>query len=205
MTRRSGRFQVSGMEHLEAAKATGKPIILTAWHGMTMMLVGFFANFYDVSSIVLLMPDDWRGEALAIFASKLGAEPFPMNLKDEANMATARKLVSLVRKVKAGHDCYITPDGPDGPAYVIKPGVAFIAQKAGALILPMGAYARHGYRLGRWDRYVIPYPYSRISVAIGAPMGVEKGEALTAVTETLTDKLHRITAQAAANYYEQKT
>jgi lysophospholipid acyltransferase (LPLAT)-like uncharacterized protein len=202
MTRRSGRFQTCGMEHLAAAQASGRPIILTAWHGMTMMLVGFFSNFYDTARLVLLMPDDWRGAALEIFSSKLGAEPYPMNLHAEGGMATARRLAELVRKVKGGRDAYITPDGPEGPAYVIKPGIAFIAQKANALIVPIGAYCRHGYRMPRWDRYVIPYPFSSIAIHIGAPLAVEKGADLTAVTHHLTNVLHRVTAQAAADYYE---
>ncbi|MFQ5420603.1 MAG: lysophospholipid acyltransferase family protein, partial [Anaerolineae bacterium] len=137
-----------------------------------------------------------------IFASKLGTEPFPMNLKGDDSMGMARQFVKLVRKVKRGHDCYITPDGPDGPAYVIKPGVAYIAQKAKAAILPVGAYARHGYRLNRWDRYVIPYPFSRISIEVGKPIEVPGDADLTAVTDHLTDILHRVHAQAAANYYE---
>ncbi len=203
ITRKSGRYQVSGLEHLQAAQTSGRPLVFATWHGMTMMLVGFFANHYDLRKLVLLMPDDWRGEALQVFANKLETEPFPMDLKGEANMATARRLATLVRQVKAGQDCYITPDGPDGPAYVIKPGVAYISQKAKAQILPLGAYARHGYHINRWDQYTVPYPFSRISIAIGAPMEVKKGEDLTAVTHSLTDKLHRITAQAAANYYEQ--
>jgi lysophospholipid acyltransferase (LPLAT)-like uncharacterized protein len=202
ITRKSGRFQISGMEHLEKAKADGKPVVLATWHGMTMMLVGFFANHYDLTNIVLLMPDDWRGVALNIFANKLGTEPFPMDLKGEANMATARKLARLVRRVKEGRDCYITPDGPEGPAYVIKPGVAYIAHKAKAQILPLAAYCRHGYRVNRWDRYVVPYPFSRISVVIGEPMAVQKGDDYSAVSDTLNDKLHRISARAAANYYE---
>ena len=202
IVRKTGRYRVSGLEHLQAAQANNQPLVLATWHGMTMMLVGFFANHYNLKNIVLLMPDDWRGEALQVFANKLGTEPFPMDLKGEANMATARQLATLVRRVKQGRDCYITPDGPDGPAYVIKPGVAFIAQKAKVPILPLGAYARNGYRVNRWDRYTIPYPFSRVSVAIGEPIWVKKGDELTAVAQTLTDKLHRITAQAAANYYE---
>jgi lysophospholipid acyltransferase (LPLAT)-like uncharacterized protein len=125
-----------------------------------------------------------------------------MDLKGEANMATARQLATLVRHVKKGRDCYVTPDGPDGPAYVIKPGVAFIAQKAKAPILPLGAYARHGHRVNRWDQYTIPYPFSRVSIVVGEPLWVQKGDELTAVTHTLTNQLHRVTAQAAANYYE---
>lgn len=202
LTSRLSRFQVEGREHLQAAQARQKPIIFTAWHGMTMLLVSFFANQYDLSRIVLLLPDDWRGGALEVFAHRLGVEPFPMNLKGEASLAAARQLASLVRQVKAGRDAYITPDGPEGPSYIIKPGIAYIAQKAGATILPLGAYARYGYRLPRWDRYVLPYPLSKISIKIGAPLQVDKKRDLTAVIEPLTQQLHHVTLQAAANYYE---
>jgi hypothetical protein len=202
MTSASGRFQLNGESYLQMAAASGKPIIFAAWHGMTMMLVGLFRNRLDLSSIVLILPDDWRGKTLVIFAEKLGAQPFPMNLEGEASMATARKLAQLVKLVKGGCYCYLTPDGPFGPAYVMKPGLAYIAQKAGAIILPVGAYARHGYRLNRWDRYTIPYPFSRISVEVGAPIEVEKGADLTAVNQNLSHTLNQVTLQAAANYYE---
>jgi lysophospholipid acyltransferase (LPLAT)-like uncharacterized protein len=196
------RFQVVGLEHLQAAKDLKRPVIFAAWHGMTMMLVGFFTNQHDLSRLVLILPDDWRGKALVVFATKLGVTPFPMNLKGDASMATARRLAKLVRQVKAGRDAYITPDGPDGPSYVIKPGLTYIAQKANATILPVGAYARHGYRVPRWDRYVMPYPFSKISVQVGSPIQVKKGEDLTAVNTALTQQLHHVTVQAAANYYE---
>jgi lysophospholipid acyltransferase (LPLAT)-like uncharacterized protein len=206
LVRRTGRFQITGFTHLEEAQTAGRPIIFVAWHGMTMMLVGFFNDHFDFNSIVLIVPDDWRGAALSIFASKLGATPFPMNLKGEGGMATARRLARLVRRVSKGDNCYITPDGPDGPAYAIKPGVTYIAQRANAIMLPLGAYARHGYRLNRWDQYVVPYPYSRISVNVGPPIkSPDEGEDLQLISGRLTDALHRVTAQAAANYYELNT
>ena len=202
LTSRRSRFQVEGLAHLQAAQARNRPIIFAAWHGMTMMLVGFFANQHDLSRLVLILPDDWRGGALTVFANKLGVTPFPMNLHEDASMATARQLAKLVRQVKAGRDAYITPDGPEGPSYVIKPGLAYIAKKADATILPVGAYARHGYRVPRWDRYVIPYPFSKISVHIGEPIQVGKEADLTAVSHHLSQTLHQVTLQAAANYYE---
>ncbi len=204
MVKRYGRFQVNGSERLQQAEASGKPLILSAWHGMTMMLVGLLTNRLDTDNIVLLMPNDWRGESLKIFATKMGATPFPMDLEDTASVGVARQLISLVQTVKQGKNCYITPDGPHGPAYVAKPGVAFIAQKARALILPLGAYTRHGYRLPRWDTYVTPYPFSRISVQVGEPIEVPPKVDLTAVTDKLTNILHRVTAQARANYYERQ-
>jgi lysophospholipid acyltransferase (LPLAT)-like uncharacterized protein len=205
VTSQSGRYHVRGMEHVEGMQAAGRPVIIVAWHGMTMMLAGFFLNSFDLSSLVLLLPDDWRGTNLAVWARRLGAQPFNLNLKGDSTMAAARQIAQLVRLVKQGKSCYITPDGPDGPGYVIKPGVAFIARKTGAALLPVGAYARHGYRLNRWDQYVVPYPFSRISLVIGAPLEVPSGDSdgLEAITRPLTAALHQVTAEAAANYYEQ--
>src|SRR5690606_11011224 len=141
------------------------------------------ANHYDLSKLVLILPDDWRGSTLVVFTEKLGVAPFPMNLHGDATMASARQLANLVRQVKAGRDAYITPDGPEGPSYEIKPGITFIAQKADATILPLGAYARRGYRVPRWDRYVMPYPFSKIAIQIGKPIVLEKGGEEAGITE----------------------
>ncbi|MCP5094666.1 MAG: hypothetical protein GY943_03850 [Chloroflexi bacterium] len=202
LTQKTGRYQVTGLDNLETAVSSNRPIVFAAWHGMTMMLAGFFATQFDLSQLVLILPDDWRGQTLTVFATKLGVQPFPMDLTGEGGMAAARKLAKLVRLVKKGLHCYITPDGPEGPAYVIKPGAAFIARKANAHILPVGAYARNAYQLNRWDQYTIPYPYSRISIHVGKPIDVPKEKELTAVADSFTDTLHQVTAQAAANYYE---
>ncbi len=202
LMRRTARYQVAGSERWQTAQASDQPVILAAWHGMTMMLAGFFLQQYDMSKLVLMMPDDRRGETLSVFAEKMGAHPFPMNLKGDDTLAAARTFAQLVRLVKQGKDCYITPDGPDGPAYVIKPGVAYLAQKAKALLLPIGAYTRRGYRLRRWDTYVVPYPFARISLVIGEPLAVPAKAPYETITEPLTDALHRATAQARANYYE---
>lgn len=202
MTRRTGRYQVAGRENVEEAQAAGTAVIWAAWHGMTMMLAGFVLQAYDPGGLLIMMPDDWRGEALAHWAQRLGAVPYPLNLHGDSTMASARKLAQMVRRIREGQDAYLTPDGPDGPAYQVKPGIAYLAQKTGAALLPAGAYTRTGHRLNRWDRYVVPRPFSRIAVVIGEPLLVPPGAELAMVTERLTDALHRVTMQAAANYYE---
>ena len=204
MTRRTGRYQVTGQEYVEEARAAGTAVIWAAWHGMTMMLAGFVLQAYDPGGLLIMMPDDWRGETLAHWARRLGAAPFPLNLHGDNTMASARKLARMVRRMRQGQDAYVTPDGPDGPAYQVKPGIAYLAQKTGAALLPAGAYTRTGHRLNRWDRYVIPRPFSRIAVVIGEPLLVPAEAELETTTERLTDALHRVTMQAAANYYEKR-
>lgn len=204
ITRRTGRYHIAGFSQVEQAKQAGHPLILAAWHGMTMMLAGFFLAHYNLHNFVLILPDDWRGETLTHWAKRIGITPFPMNLHGDSTLSAARKLAELVKLVKNGHDCYITPDGPDGPAYQIKPGAAYIAQKSQATLLPIGAYTRTGYRLNRWDQYVVPRPFSRMTIVIGRPIPAPPKADLATITEPLTDALHRVTAQAAANYYALK-
>lgn len=204
ITRKTASYQVQGQHYFETNIAAEHPVIWVAWHGMTMMLAGYVLRHYSPESLIIMMPDDWRGETLAYWAAKIGARPWRMNLKGDASMGTARKLAEMVRALRAGQDAYITPDGPDGPAYQIKPGVAYLAKKTAATVLPIGAYTRTGRRLNRWDQYVVPRPFSRISVAIDAPFRPDPDQDLEEIAGILTDRLHRISAQAAANYYERR-
>lgn len=205
ITKRTTSYQVEGQDYFDQAMLSQDPTIWVAWHGMTMMLAGFVLRQYKPDSLVILMPDDWRGETLAQWATKIGAIPWRLNLKGNMSMADARKLAEMVRLLRRGCDAYITPDGPDGPAYVVKPGVIYLAAKTGATILPVGAYTRSGYRLNRWDRYTVPRPYSRISVVVGQALRLNPEDDAAEASEHLTNTLHRVSAQAAANYYEQRS
>jgi lysophospholipid acyltransferase (LPLAT)-like uncharacterized protein len=52
---------------------------------------------------------------------------------------------------------------------------------------------------------VIPYPFSRISLCFGEPFTIPPNTPdLSAIDEQLVDLIHRVTMQAAANYYEVK-
>ncbi len=199
---RTAKYQLNGGGYFHDALKGDKPIIFAAWHGMTLALICMFRKHLNLASVTILLPDDWRGTTLKLYCQKVGTHPYPVNLEGEEPMKTARQLVGLVKEIKRGQHAYISPDGPSGPSHIIKPGLTYIAQKAGAIILPMGAYARRGYRLNRWDRYLVPYPYNRISVEVGEPIVVEKGDDLTAVNHHLTHILNKVTLQAEANFYE---
>jgi len=67
----------------------------------------------------------------------------------------------------------ITPDGPRGPRFKFKPGALLLAQMSGRPILPM-SYAASRAWLIKWDRFVIPMPFSRIALAIGPPCYVPR-------------------------------
>jgi lysophospholipid acyltransferase (LPLAT)-like uncharacterized protein len=63
----------------------------------------------------------------------------------------------------------ITPDGPRGPPYKIKPGIIMAARTTGAKIVPMN-WNGEVWRLKTWDRLMIPKPFSKITVTFGPPI-----------------------------------
>jgi lysophospholipid acyltransferase (LPLAT)-like uncharacterized protein len=196
------KFQITHLERLQNALESERPVIFTGWHGITMMAVPLIQRHHPkISDFVVLMPDDWRGVTLRIWADKIGAIPHPMNLTGDSTMGMARQVVRLTRRVMGGKNLFINPDGPDGPAHLIKPGITFIARKAGAIIVPIGAYCRWAYIVPRWDRYAIPYPFSRIAYHVGEPIDSLPEDTATA-TCLVTDSINRVTLQAAADYYE---
>ena len=67
----------------------------------------------------------------------------------------------------------ITPDGPRGPRFKFKPGAILLAQMSGRPMLPM-AYAASRAWLVKWDKFVVPAPLARISIALGSPRYVSR-------------------------------
>ena len=200
---RTCRFHISGVDQIERMLKSGEPVIIASWHGMTMMIIGFLRKKMDISSFVGIMPNDYRGDTLHVFGQRLGVEPIPLDLSGDSTLGTGRKLVGLVRKISSGKNLLIHPDGPAGPAYVVKPGLSFLAKKTGAAILPLGCYCRHAYHVPRWDRYTLPLPFSKVHIQVGNLLTVpENLQDLTETNQQLTDILHRVSAQASANYYE---
>jgi hypothetical protein len=170
--RRTARLQVEGLEHMAQARATGRPVILAAWHGMTMMFSIYILTYDDPSQYTLIVPDDTRGATLSVWVQKLGGAPFAVSM-DDASMASGRRLLQLIREMRKGKHLYLNPDGPEGPTHEPKKGVAFVARKAGALVVPAAAYTNTCYRIPRWDRYTIPLPFSRIAFYLGQPLEIE--------------------------------
>jgi hypothetical protein len=183
---------------------------------MTMMLVGHLATG-DPGRYVMVVPDDSRGAVLSVWARRLGATPFTISMEAES-MVAARRLLALVRQMKGrtdppgdasrpnkGRDLYLNPDGPDGPSHEPKKGVVFIARKAGALIVPTGAFTATGYRIPRWDRYVVPFPFSRIAIAVGEPMDVSPEANLEEARVAIRERLNQMERAAELLYRTGRT
>jgi len=199
----TARYQVYGKEHLDALEAAGQSVIWASWHGVTMMISGFILCRYggNVSNMLVIVPDDWRGESLAGWADLLGSKAFAVSMQEESLVA-ARRLLQLVRGLESGLNIYINPDGPDGPSRVPKSGVSFLAGRSGAAVLPIGVHTSSRFQLPRWDRYSIPFPYSRICIVFGEPLSVARREDVRAAGNRIATAIDRVMAEAETRYHQ---
>jgi hypothetical protein len=80
-----------------------------------------------------------------------------------------RKLYALISASKDGawlaEFFAITPDGPRGPCYDFKPGAVIVPRRTGAPVILVGGDFTRAWRLGSWDRFYLPLPFSRVRMS----------------------------------------
>lgn len=178
------RIRVRGGEHLEALRAAKRPFVFVLWHSRILPLLYHHRD----ESIVLLISRHRDGGHLADLAESWGYR----FVRGSSQRGGEIGLLGVVRNLRENAVVAITPDGPRGPAEVVKPGAVAAAQHAGAAILPIGAKASAMWRLNSWDRFCIPKPFAAIDVIYGPPIVVGEGKdairrGIVQVTRSLRD------------------
>lgn len=97
-------------------------------------------------------------------------------------------MLNVVEHLKQGYNTMINPDGPAGPAYILKPGVLQMSKLSGIPIVPIRFELSHYFRLGAWDKKKVPLPFSTILVVYGNAVEVREAN-IESVTEKLVKSL----------------
>jgi lysophospholipid acyltransferase (LPLAT)-like uncharacterized protein len=87
-----------------------------------------------------------------------------------------------------GHSVGVTVDGPRGPRGVSKVGAAVIAHRGGVPLVWVKARSSFRWRLGSWDRFEIPLPFSKVSIYSGIIVNERLDEALGRLELELTNE-----------------
>lgn len=191
----TARFRVEGWPNMHQAQGSGRPVLWSLWHGQVMAFLSFGDHYLNAQDFVAVMVGDERGDTLGVFGDRLGGKTFRVDMQGNP-FAAGRAVLRVVQALKAGRQSVIAPDGPDGPAFIPKPGVAFLAQKAEAAILPMGIWTRQAYQLRRWDRYLVPLPFARFHATLGEPLFPDRKMDRDALLEAIARSLHEARARA---------
>jgi lysophospholipid acyltransferase (LPLAT)-like uncharacterized protein len=145
------------------------PCIYLLWHNRFLVVPFAWQKITQGhrSAVILTSASkdgDMVARAMAVFG--LGA------VRGSSSRRAVAALVGLKRALEDGHDICLTPDGPKGPRYQLQPGVLALAQATGAPVVPVHIRFHAAWRLGTWDRFVIPKPFSRVEVTFAKPVDV---------------------------------
>ena len=96
---------------------------------------------------------------------------------------------SLVRAMNdRALDALFAADGPRGPRSRAKMGPIFAAKLTGARLVPIGSAMASGHVFGRaWDRFLLPWPFTRIAVVVGDPIDPDVPDARERLERAIDD------------------
>jgi lysophospholipid acyltransferase (LPLAT)-like uncharacterized protein len=172
---RTWRIRVVNGGYLLDLRRAERAFIFALWHGQLLPLLWHHRQ----QGVLVLISEHRDGELVARAAESLGYGL----IRGSTTRGADRALISLVRELKSGREVAITPDGPRGPSESFAPGALVAAQRSDSFILPVAASADRAWRLGSWDRFMIPKPFARVTVAYATPTKVSATSSRAAADE----------------------
>jgi lysophospholipid acyltransferase (LPLAT)-like uncharacterized protein len=188
-TNQSYRLQVEGWEAVERELSQGESLVFSSWHGKSWVPAYFLRNL-GIYALTSLSRD---GSYMTEILHRLGWQ----TVRGSSSRGASRSLLTLYRKLRAGGSTALTPDGPTGPIYEVKPGVIFLQEKAGSMLVPMGVDACWKKNFASWDHYLLPLPFSRTALVFGKPFIFENDLEMEVKKEILKEKMEAVNLRAA--------
>ena len=153
----------------DRAGIVGRPVtedyVGALWHNRLLVFPLILRRFFPQRHGAALISASRDGDLLADAVQRFGYDV----VRGSSSRLGASAILQLTQVLASGRDVVITPDGPRGPAYELGPGIIFLAQKSGAAVVPMNLEYSRCWRLGSWDRFIVPRPFAKVRVLINRP------------------------------------
>lgn len=133
------------------------PAVYAFWHRCLLAGAWRFRKY----GLTILISRSFDGELIARTVERLGY----VAIRGSSSRDGAPGLRNMQRAYLDGHYCAFTADGPRGPAMVAKPGAAQLAQLVETTVRTCYIHPHRAWQLRSWDRFLIPKPFSRVTIA----------------------------------------
>lgn len=204
---RTVRWHIEGDTAAKEVWANSTGIVVAAWHSRILLLpagwtreIGHWPGRTAPSAMLISLSAD--GEPVARAIKHLGLEAIRGSAGNKKKAAKdkggARAIASAVRRLKSGGAVCITPDGPRGPAEIVSPGAILLAMRSGSPILPYALASSPAKRLSTWDRFIIPFPFTKGAIVFGPPIHTSRDDDPADLQAQLQQSLDIATARAEA-------
>jgi lysophospholipid acyltransferase (LPLAT)-like uncharacterized protein len=161
--------------------------IYAFWHENMLLL----AYQYARPDIHVLISTHADGQLIAEICTHLGFS----TVRGSTTRGGADAVRQMLQVGQIAH-LAITPDGPRGPRRQVQQGLTYLAARTGLPIVPIGIAFRKPWRLGSWDRFALPKPWSRAVCITGNPVKIPENadrELLGEYTDRVESEMLRLT------------
>lgn len=160
------QLEVKGLEHFHAI-AEKERCILMLWHNRLAMAPFILYRYAPQFIYAAFVSKSRDGELISavVHSYKAGRTiRVPHNSRHQA-------LKEVIQNLKEKKEVIIiTPDGPRGPRYEMKPGIALAAKETEAFVVPLNWTSSKMWELKTWDKLRIPKPFSKITISFEPPL-----------------------------------
>jgi len=191
------RFEEVNPEIPRSFWEKGIPAIGAFWHGRLLMMP--FA--YKGRKLSFLVSPHRDGQVAGKALERFGFHAI-LGSTYRKGFSGFREMVKAHRD---GSDVAVVPDGPRGPRHRAQIGVIELAKLTGRPVIPFTFSASRRKVLRTWDRFLIPYPFSKGVFLWGEPVHVDpKGDRshLEERRLLLENRLNELT-ERADRYFDQ--
>jgi lysophospholipid acyltransferase (LPLAT)-like uncharacterized protein len=158
------RIESDGLSPVQSIIDGGR-FIFAIWHSRILLI----SYVYQRHNGFVLVSQSRDGELIARVLQRQGHTP----IRGSSTRGGLRALAAMIRMMrKTGRPGVVTPDGPQGPRFVVQPGVITLAKKSGFPIVPVTYSAGRMKIFSSWDRFILPYPFTTCRIVYGVPMSV---------------------------------
>ena len=156
---RTLRFEADAATLARLTKSD-EPAAIVLWHNRLFLSAEIFRRYRTRRRVYGLVSASRDGAWLAAFYRMIGIHP----VRGSTSTLGREAAHMLIAKIREGHDVGITPDGPRGPIYTLEAGVLIVTRRTGAPMILLGAEFNRARRLRSWDRFYVPWPFTRIKM-----------------------------------------
>ncbi|MGA7722846.1 MAG: lysophospholipid acyltransferase family protein [Ignavibacteriaceae bacterium] len=155
-----------------------KNYILAFWHG-TMLIPWYFNRKRNFVALVSKSKD---GELLSKLLKNWGYDV----LRGSSSKDGGLVLRSMIDYSKKERKIAITPDGPRGPIYKMKPGAVITSQRSNIPLVLVGIGIKKKKTLKSWDKFEIPLLFSKVKMVYSNPIFFKDNMSYNETSEIIT-------------------
>ena len=189
----TNKWTIENEHFYQDAVDQGKSVIIASWHNtlLTVFMGLSKKGFYGLAGNH--HPD---AEIIARIGAKLGWNVIRGSSTDGGKKAYI-EMIEILRKNK--NVFAITPDGPQGPAKIPKPGTIRAAQKTGAVIVPVAGQSNRRWSFKNWDTFYLSKPFAKTWLLFGEPLIFTKDDSYEECSSRLKQSLDELESRVNEN------